>query len=174
VAVKRAESGDYLVLVLRGDFRGGGESFAELRRAGHEALAANPFLALDLARVAFLDSQTLGLLVELLRSAQARGGTLVLFNVGPRVRRWFELSGLDRIFELLDEGMTPASLRPAPPPDSRRRLLDSVDVERLVSELSSALGEAGPDGAPAAPGPAEQRMLTEIDRLLSSSGGEAS
>ena len=174
MAIRRAESGEYLVLVLRGDFRGGGESFAELRRAGHEALATSPLLALDCARVTFLDSQTLGLLVELLRSAQARGGSLLLFNAGARVRRWFELSGLDRIFQLLDAGQTPAALRPAPPPEARRRLLDAVDVERLVAELTQALGEAGPDGAPAAPGPAEQRTLGEIDRLLSSPGAENS
>ena len=56
--------GDYLVLRLQGDFRGGEDSFVELRRRGHEALAESPFMVLDCLHVTFLDSQTLGLLVD--------------------------------------------------------------------------------------------------------------
>jgi anti-anti-sigma factor len=168
VTISVGRDGSYAVLGLKGDFRGGGESFTELRRRGHEALAESPFLGLDLGRVTFLDSQTLGLFVELLRSAQGRGGEVVLFKTGERTMRWFSLSGLDRIFRILGPGQTPGSLAPAPPPEGRRELLDSVDVERMVTELREALGDAGADGAPAAPGVPDEKTLTEIDRLLAS------
>jgi anti-anti-sigma factor len=152
---------------LRGDFRGGTEEYAELRGSSQQALAEGAFLALDCTHVTFLDSQTLGLLVELLRAAQSRGGEMVLFGVTERVLRWFELSGLDRIFKMLPAGQ-PLSEAPGLPADGQRRLLDSVDVDRMVSELQEALGDADEDGEPTAAGPVEERMLGEIDRLLES------
>jgi anti-sigma B factor antagonist len=169
VGVDASKQGEYQVLQLHGDFRGGTEEYVELRRAGHLALAGGPFLAVDCAHVTFLDSQTLGLLVEMLRASQARGGQVVLVGVTERVRRWFELSGLDRIFKTLP-ATSELTEKPAPPPEERRGVLDSLDVDRMVSELQEALGEADEGGGPTAPGPVEERMLGEIDRLLKSLG----
>jgi anti-sigma B factor antagonist len=166
VTIKDAKEGGHLVLELQGDFRGGAESFTELRRKGHEALAECPFLALDCKHVAFLDSQTLGLLVELMRAAHVRGGELYLVNVTERVGRWFELSGLDRIFKIMPEGETPGALEPVPPPEERREMLDSVDIDHMVTELREALGEADESGAPSSPGPGDEKMLSEIRKLI--------
>lgn len=168
MTIKREKSGEYLVLDLQGDFRGGEESFAELRQMGHGALAESPFLALDCRHVTFLDSQTLGLLVEFLRSAQTRGGGMLLIGVTERVAKWFELSGLDRIFEMVPVLDSLPEARPASPPARHREVLDAVDVDQMVSELRAALGEADEHGAPTAPGPGEEKMLSEIERLLGS------
>ena len=167
----RDGAGDYRILVLTGDFRGGEENYAALRRAGHEALAASPFMALDCKRVTFFDSQTLGLLVELLRAAQARAGGLVLTGVTERVAKWFELSGLDRIFKMLPDEAELAA-RPAGGAPGHKEVLDSVDIECMVKELQGALGEADETGAPSAGGPVDEKMLTEIEKLLSAAEEE--
>jgi anti-anti-sigma factor len=173
VSVEEKRQGDCARLELRGDFRGGGDSYSDLRAAGHRALADCRLLVLDLAHVAFLDSQTLGLLVELMRLARSRGGELYLANASDRVSRWFELSGLDRIFRFLEEGAAPAL------PQTRRgsgagrdASLDSVDIEVMVSELSEALGAPDPDGAPARPVPGEEVVISEIRKLLDARDGE--
>ncbi len=168
MAIKSRKDGEYLVLALQGDFRGGEQNFVELRRAGHRALAESPFLALDCRHVTFLDSQTLGLIVELLRSAQARGGGLLLAGVTERVAKWFELSGLDRIFKTVPAGAPLAEAGPGDATERHKEVLDSVDVDQMVAELQEALGEADENGAPSAPAPADDRMLTEIRRLLGS------
>jgi anti-anti-sigma factor len=173
VGIERSQQGSYLVLELRGDFRGGTDDYAELRRRGQEALAESPFLALDCTHVTFLDSQTLGLLVEMLRFAQGRGGNMLLFNVGERASRWLELSGLEHIFQVLPEGRTPGDAEAVAPPEERRGVIEAVDIERMVSELEQALGAADENGAPSgAPGPETERVLTEIDRLLKALGAE--
>jgi anti-anti-sigma factor len=166
LSIKHAGESGYLILELQGDFRGGEENFAELRSKGHQALAECPFLVMDMAHVSFLDSQTLGLLVELMRLAHTRAGEVYLANVSDRVGRWFELSGLDRIFEIIPEGRAPAGQEPAPPPEERREMLDSVDIEVMVSELSEALGDADESGAPGQPAPGQEQMANEIRKLL--------
>jgi len=173
VTIKDIRESGYLVLELQGDFRGGGDSYTELRSRGFEALAESPFLVLDLTHVAFLDSQTLGLLVELMRLAHTRGGELYLANVSDRVGRWFELSGLDRIFKTLEKGHSPAEIETTAPPEQRREMLDSVDIDLMVSELREALGDSTEDGMPASPAPGEERMVTEIRKLLGSQDGES-
>ncbi len=166
MSIKHTGESGYLILELQGDFRGGEDNFAQLRSKGHQALAECPFLVIDLAHVSFLDSQTLGLLVELMRLAHTRAGELYLANVSARVRRWFELSGLDRIFEFIPEGRRPPGPEPVPPPEERREMLDSVDIEVMVSELSEALGDADESGAPCQPAPEQERLANEIRKLL--------
>ncbi len=166
MSIKDAKEGGYLILELQGDFRGGGENYAELRARGQEALAECSFLVLDLTHVAFLDSQTLGLLVELMRLANTRGGELYLSNVSDRVGRWFELSGLDRIFKMLADGESPATMEPAPPPEQRREMLDSVDIDLMVTELRDALGDSAESGSPSEPASGEEKMVSEIRKLL--------
>jgi anti-sigma B factor antagonist len=58
-------------------------------------------LVVDLSRVEFLDSTTLGVLVET-RSRLTDGRTLVLAAPGLEARRALEVSGLDRHFSLRD------------------------------------------------------------------------
>lgn len=59
-------------------------------------------VVVDLSAVGFLDSSGLGALVWGLKKAKARGGWVRLVVVEPRVRRMFELTGLDRSFQIFD------------------------------------------------------------------------
>lgn len=57
-------------------------------------------LVVDLSIVKFIDSSGLGALLSGYKNATQRGGTLVLSGLQPRVRAMFELTRLNRVFEI--------------------------------------------------------------------------
>ncbi|MDZ7679423.1 MAG: STAS domain-containing protein [Acidimicrobiales bacterium] len=59
-------------------------------------------LVIDLTRVDFIDSFGLGVLVGALKRVRGAGGHLGLVITEPRVRKVFEVTGLDRVFELTE------------------------------------------------------------------------
>jgi anti-sigma B factor antagonist len=58
------------------------------------------FLVLDLARVTFIDSMALGVLLSTQKRFQAKGGELRLVVPGSDLRRIFEITLLDQVFTL--------------------------------------------------------------------------
>ena len=72
--------------------------------------AESPQLAvvLDLAKVGFMPSLSLGGLVQLQREFKARGQRLVLTGLRPAVRETMAITRLDRLFEIQDD---PSSLQ---------------------------------------------------------------
>lgn len=167
MTVKQSTVGRYCVLAVSGDVRGGEVDYLALRHESYQALAESPYLAINLLHTTFIDSQTLGLLVELLRSAQGRGGEMVLVAVNERASRWFALSGLDRLFKILpEEAALKVASKLAEPAAERKPALDRVNIDLMVAELQAALGEADDAGAPSAAGPVDDKVLTEIEKLL--------
>jgi len=57
-------------------------------------------VVLDLSEVTFLDSTVLGILLHGLKRLGAAGGRLRIVTARPEIRRIFELTLLDRLFEL--------------------------------------------------------------------------
>jgi anti-sigma B factor antagonist len=57
-------------------------------------------VVVDLAGTSFIDSTVLGVLLRTNRRLDALDGRLVLVSDDPRILRVFELSGLDRQFEI--------------------------------------------------------------------------
>jgi anti-sigma B factor antagonist len=57
-------------------------------------------VVVDLSQVTFLDSMVLGVLLQSLKRLRARGGRLRVVTPRAEVRRIFELTHLDRLFEL--------------------------------------------------------------------------
>jgi anti-sigma B factor antagonist len=89
------------VLIMVGDIDIATEP--EWRRRGTELLAANPAMRdvlVDMARVGFLDSRGMAVLVDLHASALSRGGKLTLQSVPPRVLKALTVAGLDQIFQI--------------------------------------------------------------------------
>lgn len=59
-------------------------------------------LVVDLSRTTFLDSSALGVLVGALKRMRERDGTLHIVVPPPEIRRVFEITNLDRVFDLHD------------------------------------------------------------------------
>jgi anti-sigma B factor antagonist len=57
-------------------------------------------LVVDLSSVNFIDSSGLGALLSGYKNATQRGGTLILSGPKARVRAMFELTRLNRVFEI--------------------------------------------------------------------------
>jgi anti-sigma B factor antagonist len=60
------------------------------------------FLALDLTKVDFMDSSSLGSLVACLKRLREHDGRLVLIGVNGSPKKVLGLTGLDRVFEQVD------------------------------------------------------------------------
>lgn len=58
-------------------------------------------VAIEMSRVGFMDSSTLGVLVTCLKRLRERDGSLVLAAVQPSPMKVLTLTGLDRIFQIV-------------------------------------------------------------------------
>lgn len=95
--------GDVAVLSVQGRIVNGETS--SLREAVGSEVAARPqsrgrAIVLDLARVSAVDASGLGLMLELRELADRKGVRLRLANASSFVRRIFEVTRLDSVFEL--------------------------------------------------------------------------
>lgn len=59
-------------------------------------------MVVDLAKVDYLDSTALGVLIGGLKRMRETDGNLVLVCPNARIRRVFEITGLDKIFDLFN------------------------------------------------------------------------
>lgn len=74
---------------------------SELRAALVGAIDAGALTVIvDLSETTFIDSSALGVLVGALKRLRPSGGQLSLVIADPNVRRIFEITLLDRVFEL--------------------------------------------------------------------------
>lgn len=90
------------VVVLNGEIDIG--TVPRLVAAVEDALAGGPSrLVLDMGQVTFCDSQGLGTLVVLNRTATRSRSYLVLVNVSSFLDRLLEVTGLRHIFTIRDE-----------------------------------------------------------------------
>jgi anti-sigma B factor antagonist len=96
--LRRPRRADHTVLEAAGelDLAYAGELRAKLA----EAAVPGGRVVVDLGRVEFLDSTALGVLVAAAKRQRATGGEVVVRSPQPRIRRVFELTGLDRVFDL--------------------------------------------------------------------------
>lgn len=62
----------------------------------------DPILLVDMAQVDFLDSAGLMVLVKAFRLAQSVGRRFILCSLAPSVKMIFELTQLDRVFEIFE------------------------------------------------------------------------
>jgi len=57
---------------------------------------------IDFADVTFMDSSGLGALVLALKTVRAAGGKLFICSVNDQIRMLFELTSMDRVFEIYE------------------------------------------------------------------------
>ena len=72
----------------------------QVRAALLDAVAADQNVVVDCARLEFLDSTGLGILIAARTRARAAGGSLLLTGVRPPLERLLAVTGVDRLFRL--------------------------------------------------------------------------
>ena len=83
----------------------------QVRRAVLDALGASQAVAVDLAKVSYIDSSGIAALVEGFQSARGKGQRFVLIEVSDAVLAVLRLARLDKVFTIhrsLDEAGTNA------------------------------------------------------------------
>jgi anti-sigma B factor antagonist len=75
----------------------------QLREALHGVIAqGQATVVLDLLAVTFLDSTALGVLVGGLKRCRELGGELHIVVTDPRIKKIFEITGLDKVFPIVN------------------------------------------------------------------------
>lgn len=88
-----------------------------LRDALYDLVQAQPtpHFAVDLAKVEYLSSSGVAILVGLKHRVETKGGQIVIYHLQPIVRDLLGIMKLDRFFTIAeDEGRAVASVRPLP------------------------------------------------------------
>lgn len=62
-----------------------------------------PKIVINLSQVTYVDSSGLATLVEILKNMRSYGGRLRLTNLCPKIRSLFEITKLEKLFEILAE-----------------------------------------------------------------------
>jgi anti-sigma B factor antagonist len=94
-------SGGYLI-ALHGEVDL--HSSPKLRQTLLDVLEQNPtqHIVIDLTGVSYMDSSGVGTLVELKRKSERRKGRVTLVGPQPRVRSVFEITQLDKFFQIVE------------------------------------------------------------------------
>jgi len=71
--------------------------------ASAEIEAGRPRVVLGLSKMDYIDSSGLGALVKLLKKSRLASGDTKLTGLKPEVRKVFELTHLDKIFDIFPE-----------------------------------------------------------------------
>jgi anti-anti-sigma factor len=96
-----ASGGGTPVLAMVGDIDIAAED--DWRRESAEFLEQHPTMrdvVVDMARVSFLDSRGMAVLIDLHAAALKRGGKLTVRAVPPRVFKTLGVAGLDQVFQV--------------------------------------------------------------------------
>lgn len=97
--ITQRETNGICLLTLKGRLVLGDESNG-LRTTVDNLLSSGATrIVIHLEQVNYVDSAGLGSLIEIHRKTKARGGRLMLTNLGPKLRQALELAGLLTIFE---------------------------------------------------------------------------
>lgn len=93
--------GDVTIVQIEGRFDA--TNAAEIKGDLHKLIEGGSIrLVVDLAKMDFIDSAGLGVLVSCLRRTAAEGGDLRLAEVPPFCRSIFELTRLTRVFDVTE------------------------------------------------------------------------
>ena len=108
------------VLVVTFESAAGLNDFRNNPRSAMHSMSSSqtqpiPRFAVDLAKVDYLSSSGVAILVGLKRRVETKGGKIVIFHLQPIVRDLLAVMKLDRFFTISDdEAKAIASLRPLP------------------------------------------------------------
>lgn len=97
--IKHERKGEELVVTIQGDVDI--NSAPKLKATLDQLLTLGATkLTLDLAGVPYMDSSGLATCVELVQRLKAKGGTLTLTRLTPKVKGLFEITKLEQLFTI--------------------------------------------------------------------------
>jgi anti-sigma B factor antagonist len=104
----RFEERDGILVVRVDGDELGADTAEEVRSALLAGMGVHPFVILDLSAVTFMDSSGLGVLVAAMKALRGRG-ELRLIRVNPLIQQLFNLTGLNRVFQVDPDERTAAA-----------------------------------------------------------------
>ena len=97
--ITQRETNKICLLTLKGRLVLGEESNGLRTTIDNLLLSGVTKIVISLEQVNYVDSAGLGALIEIHRKTKAKGGRLMLTNLGPKLRQALEIAGLLTIFE---------------------------------------------------------------------------
>ena len=97
--ITQREMSGICLLALRGRLVLGQESNGLRATIDNLLVSGVARIVINLEQVNYVDSAGLGALIEMHRKTKAKGGRLMLTNLGPKLKQALELAGLLPLFE---------------------------------------------------------------------------
>jgi anti-sigma B factor antagonist len=99
--IKLRTSGKWSILDISGHIKG--SEVSHFRAAIQRAIAEKKlFLVANMHDVGFIDSSGVGMLITCHQDLKAAGGQLVLMKLSDDIYDLFEMTSIDRLFEIVD------------------------------------------------------------------------
>jgi anti-sigma B factor antagonist len=99
--ISKTKQQDVIICNINGDIDL--DSSPDIRKAFDElATARQQKIVISLKDVSYIDSSGLATLVEMLKKSKSYGGRLKLSNLADRVKGLFEITKLEKIFQIYD------------------------------------------------------------------------
>lgn len=101
MAVRTEMNKDIMVCHIDGDIDI--TSSPDIKKTFDKLIAQKtPRIIVNLARVTYVDSSGLATLVEIFKNMKTYGGKLRLAGISPKVKSLFEITKLDRLFDIMN------------------------------------------------------------------------
>jgi len=105
------EKGDIVIIVLDGEMVGGPDATMLSEKLHGLIEEGRNRIIIDMAKVNYMNSSGLGILIGGLTTVRNNGGKLRLLNLAPKLQELLRITKLDQVFTLYDdEGKAIASL----------------------------------------------------------------
>ena len=99
--IKARAMGKWQILDIAGHIKGA--EVSQFRSTVQKALADKQlYLAANMKEVGFIDSSGVGMLITCHQDLKAAGGKLVLMNLSDDIYDLFEMTSIDRLFQIVD------------------------------------------------------------------------
>jgi anti-sigma B factor antagonist len=99
--ITEKKNNDIFIYTVQGDIDI--NSSPDIRKAFEKSTNAKaPYIVINLRDVSYIDSSGLATLVEMLKKTRGYGGKLKLTNLAPKVKSLFEITKLEKLFEIYE------------------------------------------------------------------------
>jgi anti-sigma B factor antagonist len=99
--IRQRVAGKWLILDIIGHIKG--SEVSQFRSAVQKALSEEKtFVVANMQEVGFIDSSGVGMLITCHQDLKSANGRLVLLNLSDDIYDLFEMTSIDRLFEIVD------------------------------------------------------------------------